>query len=90
MYLVMAHHSSSKSVHPFLLQEWRSLLIFHLLTSRLPREGLRKISELKRSICTSKQQASFLCDFVVFEPFDANIGGSQVLEVFAARAWQVA
>ena len=52
--------------------------------------GLRKISELKRSICTSKQQASFLCDFQVFQPFDVNIGGSQVLEVFAARAWQIA
>ena len=52
--------------------------------------ALRKIEELQTSVCTWLQQASFLCDFLMFQPFDVYIGGSQVLEVFAARAWQIA
>ena len=32
---------------------------------------------------------SFSCDFLVPEPFDVNLGGCQVLEVFAIRGEQI-
>ena len=50
---------------------------------------LRKIEEFERYVCIWKQQLSFLCDFLVLEPFHVNIEGSQVLEVFALRDEQI-
>ena len=35
--------------------------------------GLRKIEEVEYSVCTWKRRVSFLCDFLVLEPFDVDI-----------------
>ena len=44
--------------------------------------GLRNIEEFQRSVYTSKQQFSFICDFFVLEPFEVNICGWQGLEIY--------
>ena len=98
LYFVMAVNETTNHVPQVLTViffENGALFFFFTLLRVFPRGhfaawGFRKIEELQTSVCTWKQQASFLCDFLVFQPFDVNIGGSQVLEVFAARAWQIA
>ena len=83
------HAPKVRSIHRFLLRKWCPILLFHHVQGfrwRAFRHGsVEEIEEFDRSVGTRKRQVSFMCNFMVLDPFDVNIGSWQVLELFVLR-----
>ena len=90
---ICSNRSCLKHICPFFFCEQGVFFFFSWLRVSLGwlfAASLRKIAEFERPHCTWNQQLSFLRDILELEPFDVDVWGWQVLEVFAIREEQIA